>query len=700
MRFSLLAAAGHGILLAAPLLSGAVASAAPLISVQPVGQVVCAGTNLSLVVSAVGTGTLTYQWRLNGSNLSGATGASLALNNIQPVQQGDYEVVVMDGTGGVTSDTAQVVVLFAPSILIPPQSQSAGSGGSVTFSVLANGKPPPTYQWRLNDTAIPGATNSSHTVSPVSPTTAGTYSVAISNDCGGLVSAGAVLTLTGPPIIITQPQSQSVKAGTNVTFTVAAIGSTPLSYQWCKDGVAITGATNTTLSLANVQYTAGGGYSAKVTNAFGNATSLTATLTVSAAPIIIVQPQSVTALAGGPASFTVVASGRPTLQYQWCRDGAVIAGATNATYAIANVGTADVAAYVVKVANSDGDVQSDPATLKLTLRKLQIGQAQTTNLNAGATVQVPVSLFGESAENRVTLSVAFDLNRLGFTGASSLVGGALLSVNHLAGQGLVGLDLSLPAGQTFATGSNNVIQLDFVLGTAQTQTISGLILQGTPTTNQVLGTNAAVLPSAFVNGAVILKNVSSNDFRAQTGFTEEILPVINPGSAGGSLLSLKLSFYDLGVDSLGFPIQLVNRTGLNADGSPYILLPAALVPAGQVDLNLEYSVVDRRTIPAPRVVIEFTPQTQPALPAGATNTVALLLAPRLQNGLPLLNFATVAGRSYYVQYRDGVAAQWETSFPAIPGIGGNTQWVDVGPPRTASRPLGLSPRFYRIIETQ
>jgi hypothetical protein len=82
------------------------------------------------------------------------------------------------------------------------------------------------------------------------------------------------------PTIISQPQSQTVAAGANVTFTVTATGTAPLSYQWRRNGTNVSGATSTSLTLSNVQPANAGNYSVRVTNAFGVATSSNAVLTV------------------------------------------------------------------------------------------------------------------------------------------------------------------------------------------------------------------------------------------------------------------------------------------------------------------------------------------------------------------------------------------------------------------------------------
>ena len=154
------------------------------------------------------------------------------------------------------------------------------------------------------------------------------------------------------PTITTQPQSQTIAIGGSVTFTVSANGLSPLSYQWMKDGSAISGSTASTLTLSNIQSGNAGTYTVVVTNSVGNVTSNGAVLTVStAAPSIITQPQSQTIVAGQSVTFSVIATGTASLSYQWYKSGTAIAGATLSSYSISNAQAANVGTYTVIVSN-------------------------------------------------------------------------------------------------------------------------------------------------------------------------------------------------------------------------------------------------------------------------------------------------------------------------------------------------------------
>ena len=108
-----------------------------------------------------------------------------------------------------------------------------------------------------------------------------------------------VETVTGPPVIAVQPASQLVAVGTDVTLSITAQGSVPLSYQWNFNGTNLDGATNTLLTLTNVQFSQAGNYTVLVTNLHGSIVSSNATLTVIAPPVIL----NATAESDGNARF-------------------------------------------------------------------------------------------------------------------------------------------------------------------------------------------------------------------------------------------------------------------------------------------------------------------------------------------------------------------------------------------------------------
>jgi sugar lactone lactonase YvrE len=169
------------------------------------------------------------------------------------------------------------------------------------------------------------------------------------------------------PVITTQPQSTTVTAGKAATFTVAASGTAPLSYQWQRGGAAISGATSASYSTAaTTAQDNGATFTVVVGNAGGSATSSAATLTVNSPPSITTQPSSTIASAGQNATLSVVATGTAPLTYQWKRNGQVISGATNATLTLSPATAEDHGAqFTVDITNSVGTVTSNAASVTI-----------------------------------------------------------------------------------------------------------------------------------------------------------------------------------------------------------------------------------------------------------------------------------------------------------------------------------------------
>src|SRR5882757_9964113 len=89
---------------------------APAIYGQPLSQAVLPGSNATFVVSAA-TPPLTYQWRFNGGNISGATNSAFTITNVQPANTGAYSVVVSNSSGAITSPPASLWLATAPDFL-------------------------------------------------------------------------------------------------------------------------------------------------------------------------------------------------------------------------------------------------------------------------------------------------------------------------------------------------------------------------------------------------------------------------------------------------------------------------------------------------------------------------------------------------------------------------------------------------------
>jgi hypothetical protein len=253
---------------------------APSITTQPISTTVTVGNGVTFSAVVSGTAPLSYQWRKDGATILGATSGTVNLPNVQPTDAGSYTVVVGNAAGNTTSNAAALTVNVSAAISTQPISQTVNAGATATLTVAANGTAPLSYQWRKNGASISGATSGALTLTNVQPTDAGSYAVVVGNVAGNTTSNAATLTVNVPAAISAQPISQTVNAGTAATFTVAATGAAPLTYQWRKDGTPILGATIATFTLSSVQPTDAAAYTVVISNPAGSSTSNAAILAV------------------------------------------------------------------------------------------------------------------------------------------------------------------------------------------------------------------------------------------------------------------------------------------------------------------------------------------------------------------------------------------------------------------------------------
>jgi hypothetical protein len=359
----------------------------PMIMTQPAGQQVCAGSGISLSVSA--NYAASYQWKLNGSAIPGATNSIYNISGAAPGNAGNYTVTVTNAIGSVTSSVA-IVAVESSSITSNPRSLSLHPAQAAIFSVAAKGQGPFTYQWYqissggTTGVAISGATSSLYTTPAVDTSYTGVqYYATVTNSCAPLTSGAATLTVTAgnaSPTIITQPAGESVAPGGTTSFSVVATGTPALSYQWFRvpagltTGIAIPGATSATYNvpasataIANDQ----DAYYVVVSNAYGQAISEHAKLAVGSGILITSQPVTQYVDVGASATFQVTAVSNLPLTYQWYEAApgsstfTAIAGATGATYTLASAASSDSGSvfHVVVSNGATASVTSNAAGL-------------------------------------------------------------------------------------------------------------------------------------------------------------------------------------------------------------------------------------------------------------------------------------------------------------------------------------------------
>jgi hypothetical protein len=372
----------------------AAANTTPSFSLNPTNQVVTAGQDAGFSANATGTPSPSFQWQFstdsgsNWSNLTasvffaGVTTPDLVIMDANVTLNGDqFRLFAFNQAGNATSGPATLTVnstTSAPAITTQPVNAAVLAGKSASFTVAATGSGTLTYQWYFNSKKIPNATSATYSITKVAAANAGNYSVVISNGIDSPVTSNTVtLTLATAPAITTQPKALTLNYGASGSLTVAATGNPAPNYLWHLNNKTINAGNVSGITTSKLTFTAAttanaGSYTVTVSNNFGSKTSTAAKLTVKlVAPKITKQPKPATVSLGGTASFVVVASGSPTLKYQWTFNGKPatggnIFGATSANLTITPVGSANKGSYQVTVTNSAGSVKS--STVKLTVK--------------------------------------------------------------------------------------------------------------------------------------------------------------------------------------------------------------------------------------------------------------------------------------------------------------------------------------------
>lgn len=343
--------------------------APPVISAQPQSIGVTAGLPAQFSVGVTPSADATYQWRKNGLQIAGATSAVLSFASTALADAGTYTVVVTQNGLSLTSNNARLAV--GVPVSISPVAHTVTVGSPVTFSFTAVSPVGTTFQWRKNGTAIPGATQATFSIDNVTAADAGDYTRVSTS--GNTSTLSPIITLTvvplPPPVFLSHPASQSAAVGTIVKFSVSASSPAPLSFQWYKDGVLISGATEDQIVLTGVSRDDAGTYSVVASNSAGTATSAPATLTLTAptviAPSIREHPAGQTVNAGATIALGATVAGSPPLRVQWYRNGTAIAGATSLQLVIPNAQPSDSGRYHVVISNSAGSAISTTALVTI-----------------------------------------------------------------------------------------------------------------------------------------------------------------------------------------------------------------------------------------------------------------------------------------------------------------------------------------------
>jgi len=404
---------------------------ATVINTQPQTQTVCQGSPVTFSVGAIGTGTLTYQWRYNGAPISGATASSYNIPSLALGDAGAYSVVVTATCGSVTSANAQLTVTPLTTISVQPVGSTVCAGSPVNLSVTAAGTGNLTYQWMQNGTAVSGATSALYPIQSSLVSQSGSYTVVVAGGCSSLTSSAATVVVNTVTAINTQPQSYTGCAFTPTSLTVGAVG-TNLTYAWSVGTTAITNATSASYSLANPQTSNSGNYTVVVTGVCGTQTSNIALVTINPLPSPgIISGGSNGVCVGATTTLTNNVSGGA-----WTSNNLSIATVNAATGVVTGVAAAN-ATIIYSVTNSFGCVSTSskvvqvkalPTAVILPPSATQFCIGESMNLQASNAFAYLWSNGATTQTTTVTTSGSYTVTATGNNGCTATSAPLVISV--------------------------------------------------------------------------------------------------------------------------------------------------------------------------------------------------------------------------------------------------------------------------------
>jgi hypothetical protein len=379
-----------------------------------------------------------------GTNLEGWYVDDIAIRNQAVVEMQSNLYTASNVRVGV-SDTFTIILppttCVVASISNAPSNATACAGSNVTFSTVALGTNP-VYQWQVSTDGgatfnnISGATTNTYSVNNVTISQNNyQYRVIVSNACpSSATSTAAILSVTNPASIATQPSNQVVCAGGQINFNVVASGSS-IGYQWqvsTDGGVSFTnisGATNASLQMNGITASMSNNIYHVLVSSCTPAplTSANATLTVNSNASITAQPSNATVCPNADATFTAVASGSG-LSYQWqvSTDGGIsfndIVGANAATLTITGVTAAMQNNQYHVIVNSSacpGASTSSNAVLMVSNNAMITTQVISQVVCEGSSASFSVAASGSGLTYQWQLSTDGGLNFTNISGANA-----------------------------------------------------------------------------------------------------------------------------------------------------------------------------------------------------------------------------------------------------------------------------------------
>ena len=361
----------------------------PVIVSQSSGATKCVGGSFSFNLSSGGSDPLSYQWYNSSGSILGATSSLYLLNSLDTSDADVYYCIVTNSCGSVQSSNKTLVVNSSPSFVSQSGSITQCENTTALFTLLAEGSTPLSYQWFVDTGMVAGANANSYTIPSISTANAGNYYCVVSNTCGSITTSNKVLTVDVAPVIVSQSIDDTLCENMNEVFQMGVVGTSPMTYQWYKNTLPVSGAINPYLTIASVDTNDAATYYAEATNLCGSVQSNNIHLLVNKLAAITFQSGDSSRCEGQTMTFDATTLGSMPIQYQWYKGTNPISGAVLNHYHIDSVATSDAGYYHLNVSNMCNTVSTNYKLLSVhTNPVINLGD-DTTFCDGGSIVLTP-----------------------------------------------------------------------------------------------------------------------------------------------------------------------------------------------------------------------------------------------------------------------------------------------------------------------
>jgi uncharacterized repeat protein (TIGR01451 family) len=488
-------------------------------------------------------------------------------------------------------------------------------------------------------------------------------------------------TVTAGPVTINginyPAQTKSVVVSSNMTNLLSfGFGQAPTTL-----AVSATGAPNPVAVGSNLLYTI------TLTNSVANAANVLLTDTLP--PGVTFVDASLTNNPGGEFGAPILSNGLVTIAAtNFSPDSAVVLLITvtpTVAGTLTNVATVTSTTPEINPANTDltATVISPviAGALYADVGLSMTGAPNPVLVSNQLTYTLTVTNFGPDSAPAVVLTDSLPAN-VTFFSASVSQGGYTLISN--------GVQWNIGALNNQSSASATVVILPLQTGQITNTATVSLIPEVPPVTDTNLANNTASNVTTVT--AATLTNVSLQYgpivFNPQTGLYQQTVQFNN--LSGVTAAAVRVAVQDLSSTAV-----LYNATG-TTNGVPYVEYNQPVVTGSNVVFLLEYYDSTRQPFVSTNFIATVVAAVTVPTPTGTY--LQLDTAPFLSAGQLTIEFASVPGHTYVVQYSSDMVT-WLTATPPIVAANTRTQWIDGGPPETESLPGAPGQRFYRIVQT-